>query len=98
MNWQKNTCSVTRVLPHVQKIVIFPILDLSTLPERLRTTSWEGVASTSIGLVGQVTHKKAALSAMFQVLFQNLALLKYFDLNQFDGKKTVIFLLVEAKS
>ena len=35
---------------------------------------------------------------MFQVLFQNLALLKYFDLNQFDGKKTVIFLLVEAKS
>ena len=44
-------------------------LDLSTLSERLRTTSWEGVASTSIGLVGQVTHKKAALSAMFQVLF-----------------------------
>ena len=65
-------------------------LDLSNLPERLRTTSWEEVASTSIGLVGQVTHKKAALSAMFQVLFQNLALLKYLHLNQFDGKKTVV--------
>ena len=73
-------------------------LDLNDLPERLRTTSWEEVASTGIGLVGQVTHKKAALSAMFQVLFQNLALLKYFDLNQFDGKKTVIFLFVEKKS
>ena len=30
--------------------------------------------------------------------FSEFALLKYFDLNQFDGKKTVIFLLVEAKS
>lgn len=43
--------------------------DLTTLPERLRTTLWEEVASTSIGLVGQVTQKKAVLSAMLQVLF-----------------------------